>query len=237
MSTIHFVGGEKGGVGKSVLSRLISQYFLDHNLLYAGLDADQSHNTLARFYPEFTSAINLDDYESADKIVETAVESDINVVVDLPAQSERFLSQWMDDNDVTALFDDLGIQFYYWYVVDDGRDSAKLVTNFLSRYAGKIPCTLVRNFGRGTDFSVLDEALSGAGLQPNAVIDLPQLHAQTMRHIDGLDLNFWSAGHLATSDKGNLSLMERQRCKVWMAKAYSQLDRVMINQPTKEPIA
>ena len=70
MSTIHFIGGEKGGVGKSVMSRALSQYMLDNNLLYAGFDADQSHNTLARFYPEFTQAINIDNYEGADQIVE-----------------------------------------------------------------------------------------------------------------------------------------------------------------------
>lgn len=32
MSMIHFVGGEKGGVGKSVLARLLSQYFLDMSI-------------------------------------------------------------------------------------------------------------------------------------------------------------------------------------------------------------
>jgi len=68
MSSIHFVGGEKGGIGKSVVSRLISQYCLDNNHHYAGMDADQSHSTLARFYPEFTKTVNLDEYESADGI-------------------------------------------------------------------------------------------------------------------------------------------------------------------------
>jgi MinD-like ATPase involved in chromosome partitioning or flagellar assembly len=91
MSTIHFVGGEKGGVGKSVVSRLLSQYCLDNKMMYAGLDADQSHSTLSRFYPEYTQAIDLDHFESADRIMELAIEQDVQVVVDLPAQSERFL--------------------------------------------------------------------------------------------------------------------------------------------------
>lgn len=49
MSTIHFIGGEKGGVGKSVLSRLLSQYYLDNSLVFQGFDADQSHSTLSRY--------------------------------------------------------------------------------------------------------------------------------------------------------------------------------------------
>jgi hypothetical protein len=73
MSSIYFIGGEKGGIGKSVVSRLISQYCIDKNHLYIGKDADGSHATLSRFYPEFTTSVNLDEYESADRIVETAL--------------------------------------------------------------------------------------------------------------------------------------------------------------------
>ena len=50
MSTIHFIGGEKGGVGKSVFARLLSQYFIDNNLPYIGIDADRSHATLTRSF-------------------------------------------------------------------------------------------------------------------------------------------------------------------------------------------
>ncbi len=32
MSQIHFIGGKKGGVGKSVLARLLAQYLIDREL-------------------------------------------------------------------------------------------------------------------------------------------------------------------------------------------------------------
>ena len=35
MSTIHFVGGEKGGVGKSVVAHLLAQLFIDRELPFA----------------------------------------------------------------------------------------------------------------------------------------------------------------------------------------------------------
>ena len=41
LSRIHFIGGEKGGVGKSVLSRLLSQYFIDHGVPFAAFDSDR----------------------------------------------------------------------------------------------------------------------------------------------------------------------------------------------------
>jgi len=237
MSSIHFVGGEKGGIGKSVVSRLISQYCLDNNHHYAGMDADQSHSTLARFYPEFTKTVNLDEYESADTIVETALESDVNVIVDLPAQSERFLNRWMDDNDVEELLKESEINCVYWYVVDDGMDSATLVSTFLKRYTGRLPCVLIKNFGRGKDFSALDDALEQAlktaGVKPNTIIDLPDLHANTMRKVDKQHLNFWAAINQKGQGEDALSLMERRRVKVWLRKAFEQMGGVIsryINQ-------
>ena len=76
MSMIHFVGGEKGGVGKSVLSRLLSQYCLDKGMHYIGLDGDQSHSTTTRYYRDFTRALKLDQFESSDAIMELALEQD-----------------------------------------------------------------------------------------------------------------------------------------------------------------
>ena len=50
VSTIHFVGGEKGGVGKSVIARLLSQWFIDRSVPFAAIDADRSHGTLLAQY-------------------------------------------------------------------------------------------------------------------------------------------------------------------------------------------
>ncbi len=227
MSTIHFIGGEKGGVGKSVMSRALSQYMLDNNLLYAGFDADQSHNTLARFYPEFTQAINIDNYEGADQIVEKAVEEDVSIVVDLPAQSERFLNKWMDDNDVASLCEEMNVNCVYWYVVDDGIDSAGLAAKFLKRFSGRLPTVLVKNLGRGEDFSALDNALIREGVATNYQLELPALHTPTMRHIDSLNMSFWGAGNI-TDGEEHLSLMERQRSRVWLNKVYAQIRNVVI---------
>jgi len=42
MSTIHLIGGEKGGVGKSVVARLLAQYMIDHEIPFIGFDTDRS---------------------------------------------------------------------------------------------------------------------------------------------------------------------------------------------------
>jgi len=227
MSTIHFIGGEKGGVGKSVLSRLLSQYFLDRSLPYLGLDADQSHATLSRFYPEFTRSINLDSFESTDQIMELALENDEQILIDLPAQSERFLDRWIDQNGVLDLCAELQIPLMYWYIVDDGQDSVALLETFLAKYGSRLNIAIIKNEGRGTNFAAIDAVLENAAINIDGKAQhaaLPALHRETMRKIDELSFSFWGAENIKDKNLEHLSLMERQRTRVWIKKSYSLFD-------------
>ncbi len=226
MSTIHFVGGEKGGVGKSVLARLLSQYCLDHNINYQALDADQSHATLSRYYQDFTRPLILEDFESSDQIIELAIEQDRNIVIDLPAQSQRFLDKWMTDNEVLDLCKETQINIVFWYVVDDGRDSLDLLDNFLDQYAKQLNCVVVKNLGRGKNFSDVENLLEAKSLDGLQQITLPALHATTFRKIEKLNFSYWAAINLKDFGGPGLSLMERQRTKVWLKKSYVLFDGV-----------
>ena len=73
MANIHLIGGEKGGVGKSVVARVLAQYFIDRNLPFIGFDTDRSHGSLLRFYTPFASPVVVDRYESLDLIIEAAI--------------------------------------------------------------------------------------------------------------------------------------------------------------------
>lgn len=41
MASIHFVGGEKGGVGKSVAARVLAQYLIEREIPFLGFDTDR----------------------------------------------------------------------------------------------------------------------------------------------------------------------------------------------------
>lgn len=230
MHTIHFIGGEKGGVGKSVFARLLSQFFIDKKLPYIGLDADRSHATLTRSYKEFTDSIDLDHFESADKIMELALESGKQILIDLPAQSERFLDKWIEDNDVLGMCEEMEIKIFYWYLVDDSNDCAMLVDKFLTKYSTLLKCVVVKNAGRGSDFKAVDEAISlktNENFNSVEQITLPALHTPTMHRIDKLNFSFWGATNVKDNDKEHLGLMERQRTRVWLKKSYEQIEKLI----------
>lgn len=224
MSSIHFIGGEKGGVGKSLTSRLLAQYMIDQQIPFLGFDTDRSHGALLRFYEGFASPVVLDKREAFDVVVEAATENpERRILVDLAAQTHDPLVQWIDDAGVIELAQELGVTLTYWHVMDAGKDSVDLLGKLLDRFGASLQYVLVRNQVRGGDFAVLDQS----GLQDKAmalgakVITLKKLHEGVVNKIDADSSSFWKA---TQSEPGGLGLMDRQRLKMWLRDAYREIE-------------
>jgi len=224
MSSIHFIGGEKGGVGKSLTSRLLAQYMIDQQIPFLGFDTDRSHGALLRFYEGFASPVVLDKREAFDVVVEAATENpERRILVDLAAQTHDPLVQWIDDAGVIELAQELGVTLTYWHVMDAGKDSVDLLGKLLDRFGASLQYVLVRNQVRGADFAVLDQS----GLQDKAmalgakVITLKKLHEGVVNKIDADSSSFWKA---TQSEPGGLGLMDRQRLKMWLRDAYREIE-------------
>lgn len=225
-SKIHLIGGEKGGVGKSLVARLLAQYFIDQQLPFVGFDTDRSHGSLLRFYSGYASPVLVDRYEALDLVMESAVEQPgRRVLVDLAAQTHEPLVRWMEESGVLDMADLSGIQLKYWHVMDAGRDSVDLLERLLDRFGQRLHYVLVLNQLRGDDFTLLEQSgqqarAVGMGAQ---VITIKHLHDVVIRKIDGQNASFWAAGHVTGAEGPGLGLMERQRLKMWLQHANSQL--------------
>jgi hypothetical protein len=228
-STVHLVGGEKGGVGKSVVARLIAQNFIDRALPFVALDADGSHGALVRFYRDYARPIDLTRVESTDQIMELATETERRVLVDLPAQSERMLSKWIAEGGILDLARETEVKVVFWHVMDDGKDSVATLERLLDRHDKAAHYCIVKNLGRGNDFSLFDAsaARSKADALGATVVELPELNASVMQKIDRHDASFWAAVHNPGFAGGSFSRMDRQRIRVWLEsvfKAWGGLD-------------
>ncbi len=158
MTNIHLIGGEKGGVGKSVVARLLAQYLIDRQMPFLGFDTDRSHGALLRFYAGYASQVPVDSYDAMDQIVEAAVDvPERRILVDLAAQTHDPLVKWIDESGVLDMAEEVGLSFNYWHVMDSGRDSVDLLRKLLDRFGRRLQYRLVRNELRGDDFSILDQ--------------------------------------------------------------------------------
>lgn len=225
-SKIHLIGGEKGGVGKSLVARLLAQRFIDQKLPFVGFDTDRSHGALMRFYAGYASPVLVDRYEALDHIIESAVEEPgRRVLVDLAAQTHEPLVRWMDESGVLDMADLSGITLQYWHVMDAGRDSVDLLERLLDRFGQRLRYVLVCNELRGDDFAMLDKSgqLDRAQALGAKVVHIRRLQDAVMQKIDSRNASFWAAANVTGADGPGLGLMERQRLKLWLHHAYAQL--------------
>ncbi len=224
---VHLIGGEKGGVGKSMVARLLAQYFIDHDIAFLGFDTDRSHGALMRFYAGYASPVLVDRYEALDAIIESSVEQpERRVLVDLAAQTHDPLAKWMDESGVFDLADVSGLALHYWHVMDSGRDSVDLLKTLLDRFGHRLQYVLVQNQLRGDDFSQLEksgELARAMGLGAK-VVQLRKLHDGVVQKIDAANSSFWAAKNAGAVAGAGLGLMERQRLKMWLAHAYGEID-------------
>ena len=229
MANIHLIGGEKGGVGKSVVARVMAQYLIDHNLAFLGFDTDRSHGSLLRFYAGYASPVVVDRYESLDAIVEAASDNpDKRILVDLAAQTHEPLVKWMDESGVLEMTGELGITLHYWHVMDSGRDSVDLLKKLFDRFGSRLNYVVVLNQLRGESFDLFDqsgERERALGLNAK-IITLKRLHEPVITKIDAGSTSFWAAKTKSETDVKGLGLLERQRVKMWLRHAYEQLDSV-----------
>jgi hypothetical protein len=226
MGTVHLIGGEKGGVGKSMVARVVAQYLIDQGTPFLGFDTDRSHGSLLRFYSGYASPVLADRYESLDAVVEAAAEHpDKCMLVDLAAQTHDPLVKWMDESGVLEMATELGLSYTYWHVMDSGKDSVDLLKKLLDRFGDRLNYVIVLNQLRGENFEIFEASgEKERALSLNAkIITLRKLHEPVVTKIDAGSTSFWAAKNKSESPVKGLGLLERQRLKLWLGHAYQQI--------------
>jgi hypothetical protein len=229
MGSLHLIGGEKGGVGKSVMARVVAQYLIDHQLPFTGYDSDRSHGSFTRFYADFASPIVIDDFASIDRVVEALVEDPAgHALVDLAAQTLRPLSAWAHASGIAEVLADCGSRLVCWHVMDDSMDSLATLDSLFAAFGTGADYVIVLNHGRGSTFAHFDASPQRAlAVKHQArIIGLQRLHEASMRRIDQFSTSFWAAINRIDAGEATLGMLERQRVRMWLRRAYQELDPV-----------
>jgi len=143
----------------------------------------------------------------------------------LAAQTNEGLTQWMDDSQLLEVAPEIGLNIRYWHVMDSGRDSVDLLKRLLDRHGPRLNYTVVLNQVRGADFRIFD----GSGEKERAlgmgasIITLKRLHQTSMIKIDAGSMSFWAVANKTEGDTSGLTLLERQRVKVWLKDAFAEI--------------
>ena len=69
--TVVVVGADKGGVGKTTISRTLLDYFIAHQIPIRAFDTESPRGTLKRFHPDVTEIVDMTATADQMKIFDT----------------------------------------------------------------------------------------------------------------------------------------------------------------------
>lgn len=223
---LHLIDGEKGGVGKSFVTRTLAQYCDDRAFDYALFDADRSNPDVKRIYKKrcqsaiFSENEKLE--EQANPIYNSAVKK--RTIVNLPAQISTPFKAWFEDNSLIELAVEDRVKIVIWFVCSGGYDSLKLLSDRLAYFGNKLDLVLVKNWGICDDWECIDDnEILGKQINDSRVItlDFPKFKGNLVRNrIDSESLTF---GAVRSSKK--FSSIDRQRVKSFLNNAYGEFDK------------
>ena len=228
---IHFVGGEKGGAGKTLFSRTIIQYGLDENLNVQPVEADFSNPDVAEVYQGLCEKVQFtEDAKRArevDRIFEWALQK--SLIVNLPAQSHEGVKNWIDKNELIALGEKNGVSFVHWFVCSGGYDSVQLFFKSLKEFDKRVLHVLVKNLGLRDDWSDVEndkdfKKITGK-YKPYCTIEFPKLAYFERDVIDKERLRFDRARDCFEFDFG---VVNRQRVHNFLRDAYAQIKQTKL---------
>lgn len=137
--TLHIVLQGKGGVGKSVVSRLLQEYMIAKGIDYIGFDADPVNQTFAAHENDKVTSVNLlaesggaIDSILFDSLLEKIVTSKgKSVILDTGASTFLPFMEYLTDSDIVAILESEGFEVFIHTLVTGGTSTKDTIEGFV----------------------------------------------------------------------------------------------------------
>lgn len=235
-NSVNIVLQGKGGVGKSFLSSMLAQYFLDHKKIKLnGADTDPVNNSFASIKRLGVAQIEiLKDgaiiQSKFDGIFETIInEQKATFVIDNGASTFVPMMKYISDNDIISLFDDLNRPVYIHTVIVGGQSQADILQGLMSLYellahAKNVKLVIWLNEFQGA-VEIPDGYKELVSDKTAAVITIVNRNSDAFND----DLEKLTKARLTNEEaqkSGEFGLMSKNRLKKVFTEVYEQLDRL-----------
>lgn len=232
MPCLHFVGGRKGGVGKSMFASLLIAYADQNWKDFVIAECDRVNPDVARAHKGYQKRSILA-YFSEDERKRSKADAlfaearTVPVIANLPAQVHEAMKGWFIQDALYEIAQGEGVTFRHWYVSNGGYDSVRLFSKTVRDLGEWVPHVFVRNWGlcddweRSKDDDAHKEFLATVNEFEVPVIDMPK--------IPYLERNFLEAHQIpfneAVAHEG-LSVVSRQRIRNALRHAFTEIEKV-----------
>ena len=227
------VGADKGGVGKTTVSRTVLDYFSANNVTTRAFDTESPRGTLKRFHPDVTEIVDISTTADQMKILDTLNAMIPSVtVIDVRAgllspslvslRNIGFLDAAKAGEITFAVFHILGSSIAS---LDEIAETANFMTG--AKYF------LVKNFINNTSFFEWDHSTYNSYFHriKNATeLTIPKLDEMAFEQVEIASVPFlkFVANKGIHDEAANYSFVLRGYVRHWLANIWSEYDRIKL---------
>ena len=229
--SVILVGADKGGVGKTTVSRALLDYLATNNIIARAFDTEYPRGTLHRFHPQETTIVDLQSTSDQMRILDTLNTAQVKVsVIDIRAGGLLLAMQALED---TGFLDAVAageFDFLIYHVLGSSIASLEEIDE-IAPYVQDGHYFLVKNHVNDTTFFEWDpithrkyfEKIETAG-----EITVPKLNEMAYEQVEiaATPFSTFVADRTAEGEPAGHSFVLRGYVRTWLHKIAEEFDRV-----------
>lgn len=219
--------GEKGGVGKTTVARVIADFLNARKATFRAFDAEGATGQLLRFHSSETAAVAVANAASIAPVLDYVMENGGKrlALVDLGARSGEEVKNWLYRGGALEEAEASRLGITVVYVLGGAVDSVGHLKECFGALGRDVNYVIVKNYGVAGKFDVYDQShvrkdLIAVGARE---IAFPALDASVYQSVDRASIAFSA---FADGQNGNFGFTERRYCRTWLRECFTALEEV-----------
>lgn len=229
--TLIIVGADKGGVGKTTLSRTLLDYFNAAQISVRAFDTEYPHGTLKRFYPDITTIVDATSVRDQMRIFDALNDSQVTLI-DVRAGLLTSTLNALRDIGFFETVKREQVRFAVVHVVGPSIASLNEI-NLIAPFMTNGRYFLAKNFINDTRFFDWDHTTydSYFGKVPNpSEIVAPKLNELAFEQVELASVPFMTfiSNKDASGNPAEFSFVLRGYVRHWLSAIWAEYDRVRL---------
>jgi len=228
---VIIVGADKGGVGKTTVTRTLLDYFSARKIPIRAFDTESPKGTLRRFHPDVTDVVDVTKVSDQMQIFDTLSDSAV-AMIDVRAGLLSSTLQALSDIGFLESAKKGQITFAVFHILGPSIASLNEIAE-TSRFVGDANYFLVKNRINDTTFFEWDPKTYNTyfkQIKGAAEISIPKLNEMACEQVEVASQPFVSfiANKNPKGEAANYSFVLRGYVRHWLGSVWSEYDRVKL---------
>jgi hypothetical protein len=230
--TIIVVGADKGGVGKTTVSRTLLDYFTAHQVPTRAFDSEAPKGTLKRFHPDVTDVVDVTSIPDQMRIFDTLSDASVTVIDVRAGLLSPTLRALRDIGFLDAVKKGQ-FTFLVFHILGSSIASLNEIED-TSQFTTDAKYFLVKNYFNNTTFFEWDQATHAnyfKKLKDAVEITIPKLNEMAYEQVEVASVPFLTfvANKGPKGDSANYSFVLRGYVRHWLGNVWAEYDRIKLN--------